>query len=59
MATVAYAVFGPVLERMHISSAGHLPPVLAVPGQPAELAGVRPNPMIGMVPAARRHVTAV
>ena len=36
VATVAYAVFDPGLDRVHICSAGHHPPVIAAPGQPAE-----------------------
>lgn len=34
MATVLYAVFEQSLDRVHVSSAGHLPPVIAYPGQP-------------------------
>jgi sigma-B regulation protein RsbU (phosphoserine phosphatase) len=34
-ATVQLAMFEPVAERLYISSAGHPPPVLALPGQPA------------------------
>src|SRR5262245_51864353 len=33
MATVGYAVFDRALDRAHIASAGHLPPVFATPGQ--------------------------
>jgi phosphoserine phosphatase RsbU/P len=40
LATVAYAVFDPGLDRMHICSAGHHPPVIASPGRAAELADV-------------------
>lgn len=45
MATVLYAVADPAERRIRISSAGHPPPVLAVPGEPArvlELAGDLP-----------------
>lgn len=35
MATVLYAICDPDLGRVRVSSAGHLPPVLALPGSPA------------------------
>jgi phosphoserine phosphatase RsbU/P len=59
MATVLYAVIDPSLEQMRVSLAGHLPPVIAAPGQPAELARVRPGLMIGVSPGVRRPVTTV
>jgi phosphoserine phosphatase RsbU/P len=59
LATVVYAVFGPALDRVHIASAGHLPPVIARPGQPAELADIAPGLMIGVAPGARRQATTV
>lgn len=59
LATVLYAVFDPALEQMRISLAGHFPPVIAVPGQPAELIGVAPGLMVGVDPDARRPVTTV
>jgi phosphoserine phosphatase RsbU/P len=59
LATVLYAVFDEALDRVHVSSAGHLPPVIAAPGQPAELADVRSDLMIGVAPGARRRVTTV
>jgi serine phosphatase RsbU (regulator of sigma subunit) len=60
MATVAYAVFDPPLNRMHISSAGHLPPVLAVPGKPATPASIAGDPLIGFAPAGQqRQVTTI
>jgi len=48
LATVLYGILSPGLDRMSVSLAGHFPPVLARPGQPAELAAVRPGPMIGL-----------
>ena len=39
MVTVLCAVFSPALDKIHVSSAGHLPPVLACPGFPAGRAG--------------------
>jgi serine phosphatase RsbU (regulator of sigma subunit) len=55
LATVAYAVFDPGLERMDICSAGHYPPVIASPGRPAELADVPAGLLIGAVPGAQRQ----
>ena len=59
MATVAYAVFDPGLERVHIASAGHLPPVVAAAGQPGELADVAGGLMIGVDASAHRPVTTM
>jgi phosphoserine phosphatase RsbU/P len=59
LATVLYAVIDPSLEQMKVGLAGHLPPVIAAPGQPAELARVRPGLMIGVSPGVRRPVTTV
>ena len=59
LATVLYAVIEPDLSRVHISSAGHIPPVVATPGRPAELADIRAGLMIGVAAAACRHVTTV
>jgi phosphoserine phosphatase RsbU/P len=57
LATVLYAVFEPRLDQVHFSSAGHLPPVLAYPGRPAELAELPADLMIGVAPRTPRHVT--
>jgi sigma-B regulation protein RsbU (phosphoserine phosphatase) len=46
-ATVLYAVFDPGLDQMRICSAGHYPPVVAVPGRAAELAEIPPGLLIG------------
>jgi putative methionine-R-sulfoxide reductase with GAF domain len=59
MATVLYAVFEPGLDRMHVALAGHFPPVIARPGEPAELAGVRLGALIGAAPRVWRPVTTV
>jgi phosphoserine phosphatase RsbU/P len=59
LATVAYAVFDRSLDRVHIASAGHLPPVLATVGQPGALADVAGGLMIGVDPGTRRRVTTV
>ena len=59
MVTVLCAVFSPCLERVRISSAGHLPPVLARPGQPTEPLSIVSDLLIG-VPAERgRHATTI
>ena len=59
LATVLYAVFDPALDRMHVASAGHFPPVLAAPGQAAELTDVPAGMLIGILPEARRPVSTV
>jgi phosphoserine phosphatase RsbU/P len=59
LATVAYAVFDRALDRAHIASAGHLPPVVATAGQPGALADVAGGLMIGVDPGTQRHVTTV
>jgi phosphoserine phosphatase RsbU/P len=59
MATVLYAVIEPGLGRMHICLAGHFPPLIARPGQPAELASVASGVAIGIADQLQRPVTAV
>ena len=59
MATVMYAVFDRSLDRAHIASAGHLPPVFAAAGQRGALADVAGGLMIGVDPGVRRRVTTV
>lgn len=59
MATVTYAVFGPALDQADISSAGHLPPVLAVPGEPVKPADIAEDPVIGCGRPVRRTTTTV
>jgi serine phosphatase RsbU (regulator of sigma subunit) len=56
---VLYAVADPSLDRAHVASAGHLAPVMAMPGQAAALADIGTGLMIGVDPAARRPVTTV
>src|SRR5690242_9309192 len=50
MATVSYAVIEPALDQMHVCLAGHSPPVMARPGQPAELARTAKGLLIGAAP---------
>jgi putative methionine-R-sulfoxide reductase with GAF domain len=59
MATVSYAVIEPALDQMHVCLAGHFPPVMARPGQPAELARIAKGLLIGAAPGTRREVTTV
>jgi len=59
MATVLYAVIDPGLDRMDICLAGHFPPVIANPGQPAELASVPVGLIIGIADQAPRPVTSL
>jgi len=59
MATVLYAVIEPRLGRMDICLAGHFPPVIAYPGQPAELASVATGVILGIADQVRRPVTTV
>jgi phosphoserine phosphatase RsbU/P len=59
MATVLYAVIDPGLDRMNVCLAGHFPPVIAYPGQPAELASIPTDLMIGIADRARRPATMV
>ena len=55
LATVQCAMIEPSLDRLHISSAGHLPPAFALPGAPAELLEVPCDPPIGVRHVARRR----
>jgi serine phosphatase RsbU (regulator of sigma subunit) len=59
MATVSYAVIEPALDQMHVCLAGHFPPVMARPGQPAELARIAKGLLIGAAPGTPREVTTV
>jgi sigma-B regulation protein RsbU (phosphoserine phosphatase) len=59
LATVLYAVIDPELDRMRVCLAGHFPPVLACPGQPAELTCVAGGLMIGVAAGAGRPVSTV
>jgi sigma-B regulation protein RsbU (phosphoserine phosphatase) len=59
MATVLYAILDSRTGAAVISSAGHLPPVLAFPGCPGELAPVEADPPIGVTDAPDRHDTTL
>jgi phosphoserine phosphatase RsbU/P len=59
LATVLYAVFDPGRDRMRVCLAGHFPPVIARPGQPAELARVVAGLLIGAAAGVQRPVSTV
>jgi sigma-B regulation protein RsbU (phosphoserine phosphatase) len=59
MASVLCAMFSPALDRVRISCAGHLPPLIARPGLPAEPADIAADTLIGMGTPGRRQVTVV
>ena len=60
MATVQFALIDPSFNRVTVSSAGHLPPVVAVPGGPgAALADIAVDPPLGVRPGFRRRSTDV
>jgi phosphoserine phosphatase RsbU/P len=59
MATVLCAVLSPSLDEVSISSAGHLPPLLAVPGRPAAPAEVFADLPIGVSGPAPRRVSTL
>jgi sigma-B regulation protein RsbU (phosphoserine phosphatase) len=59
MATVLCAVFSEGLDVVHVSNAGHLPPLIAVPGAPAMPASVHADPLIGVPHSCRRRATAL
>ena len=59
LATVLYAVFDPGLDQVRVCMAGHFPPVIALPGRPAELASIATGLMIGVSPDALRRVTTL
>ncbi|MCO5997852.1 PP2C family protein-serine/threonine phosphatase [Actinoallomurus rhizosphaericola] len=61
MATVLYAICDPGLERARVSSAGHLPPVLARPGEPTvSLEPLIPSGLvIGADTTVKRHTSTI
>jgi phosphoserine phosphatase RsbU/P len=59
IATVIYAIFDQDLERVRISSAGHVPPIVAEPGQAATLAPVSNDLLIGATTDISRHTTTL
>jgi phosphoserine phosphatase RsbU/P len=59
MATALYVVIDPHLDSMSLSSAGHLPPILACPDRSAALVDVPVDLPLGAATDARRRRTAV
>jgi phosphoserine phosphatase RsbU/P len=59
MATVLCAIFSPALDQVRVCSAGHLPPVIVFPGQPAAPAEMAPDLLIGVAPLERRRTTTL
>jgi phosphoserine phosphatase RsbU/P len=59
MATVLCAIVSPARDHIRVCSAGHLPPILARPGQPAALADPTPNLLIGVPALERRQVSTL
>ena len=59
MATVSYAVLDTDSGQLAISSAGHLPPVIAAPGQRSAMAEIVVDPPIGVADVACRQVTTL
>ena len=49
----------PSRDQLRISSAGHLPPIIGRPGQPAAVAEVAPDVLIGVSSQGRRQVTTL
>jgi serine phosphatase RsbU (regulator of sigma subunit) len=58
MATVLYGLYTPWTGEFVASSAGHLPPVLAVPGRRAGLMPIQPDPPIGTADDLERRSAA-
>ena len=48
MATVLYAIIDPPYDRVRVSTAGHLPPILAEPGKAARIVELRPDLPLGV-----------
>ncbi len=59
MATVLCAVVSPSHDQVRICSAGHLPPIIARPGEPAAVAEVAPGVLIGVSGQGRRQVSTL
>jgi serine phosphatase RsbU (regulator of sigma subunit) len=55
MATVLYGLYTPEAGELAFSCAGHIPPVLAAPGQPPGMLPARQDPPIGSADEPERH----
>lgn len=59
MTTILYAVFEPPYDALHLSIAGHFPPVIARVGEPAVLLDVASDPPLGVPINVRRRTHVV
>ncbi|MCD2198143.1 SpoIIE family protein phosphatase [Actinomycetospora endophytica] len=59
MATVLYAVFEPSLDQVMLTVAGHLPPVLAVPGDAGRLLQLPVDLPVGVSVGPPRRTTVI
>lgn len=59
MATVLYAILDAGADKLRVSLAGHPPPVIAAPCQPAMLADVPADPPIGVAQSPPRSVSVI
>ena len=59
IATVLCAMISPSRDQIRICSAGHLPPIVARPGEPATPTGVAPDLLIGLPALKPRRVTTL
>jgi phosphoserine phosphatase RsbU/P len=58
LATVACVMFDPGRDRVTVSCAGHLPPIIALPGQAAHPAGTASDLLLGVGPQERRRAVS-
>ncbi|WP_433306337.1 PP2C family protein-serine/threonine phosphatase [Actinoplanes sp. CA-030573] len=59
LTTALYAMISPDRSEALVSSAGHPPPILAVPGEPATVTVLPSDPPLGVDAQPRRRTTAV
>ena len=59
MATVLYGTLAPSFDKLHLSSAGHLAPLLTLPGRRGDYPDLPIDPPIGAVREALRRATTV
>ncbi len=57
LATVLYTVVSPARDQVRVCSAGHLPPIIARSGEPAAVAEVASDVLIGVSSRERRQVS--
>lgn len=58
-ATVVFGLSEAPFTSWRFSAAGHHPPVVGAPGQPARLADVQHDPLLGFQPESSRHSAVV